>query len=575
MKIKGIAASDGYAIARAYKLSIVEIAIPEHLIENVDQSVSDFERALVVCAAEIEQIKIRTTCEIDLEHGEIFDAHLQMLNDPEIVDQTLQKIKGEQLNPAKAYHDVTTGVIKMFQAMDDDYFRERAADIKDVSQRMLAVLLNIDRKDHMAMTEDVVVIAYDLTPSETAQLDKEHCKGFVTDIGGRTSHSSIMARTLEIPAVVGTKNSTTHITDGDLVIVDGIAGEVIVNPSDELLGAYTKKMNNFNKKRAELQKMKGQPTTTSCHKHIELAANIGSPNDIDQVIDNDAEGIGLYRTEFLYMNKPQMPTEDEQFEAYKVVLEKMAPKPVVIRTLDIGGDKKLPYLELPQELNPFLGYRAIRLCLDQTHILETQLRALLRASVYGNLKIMFPMIATIEEFLSAKAIYEKQRESLIAEGVTISGDIELGIMVEIPATALLADQFAEVVDFFSIGTNDLIQYSFAADRMNERVAYLYQPYHPALLRLIKMVIDASHRAGKWTGMCGEMAGDSCAIPLLIGLGLDEFSMSATSVLSARKLIRQLDFNSAKTLATRALDMRSNDDVKKLVTEYLKEHIKND
>ena len=378
-----------------------------------------------------------------------------------------------------------------------------------------------------------------------------------------------MSRSLEIAAVVGTKSITQEVKQGDMIIVDGLTGEVIIDPTEDEVIAYQNKRERFFEDKQELQKLRDEETTTIDGRHAELAANIGTPNDLKGVIENGAEGIGLYRTEFLYMGRDEMPTEDEQFEAYKKVLETMEDKRVVVRTLDIGGDKELPYLNLPEEMNPFLGYRAIRLCLDQPDIFRPQLRALLRASAFGKLNIMFPMVATIQEFRDAKALLLEEKDNLTNEGIEVSDDIELGIMVEIPSTAALADVFAKEVDFFSIGTNDLIQYTMAADRMSERVSYLYQPYNPSILRLVKQVIEASHKEGKWTGMCGEMAGDEIAIPLLLGLGLDEFSMSATSVLKARRQIKGLSQNEMEELAQRAIDCATSEEVQDLVNQYAK------
>ena len=442
--------------------------------------------------------------------------------------------------------------------------KERAADIRDVSKRVLAHILGVDLPNPSLINESAVIVGNDLTPSDTAQLNKEFVQGFVTNIGGRTSHSAIMSRSLEIAAVVGTKSITEEVKQGDMIIVDGMSGDVIIDPTEDELIAYQNKRERFFEDKKELQKLRDAETVTVDGEHAELAANIGTPDDLYGVMENGAEGIGLYRTEFLYMGRDQMPTEDEQFEAYKKVLETMKDKRVVVRTLDIGGDKELPYLNLPKEMNPFLGYRAIRLCLDQQDIFRTQLRALLRASAYGKLNIMFPMVATIKEFRDAKAILLEEKDKLTSEGQEVADDIEVGIMVEIPSTAALADIFAKEVDFFSIGTNDLIQYTMAADRMSERVSYLYQPYNPAILRLVKQVIEASHKEGKWTGMCGEMAGDETAIPLLLGLGLDEFSMSATSILKARRQINGLSKNEMAELANRAINCATQDEVKELV-----------
>ena len=457
----------------------------------------------------------------------------------------------------------------MFEQMDNEYMRERAADIRDVTKRVLAQLLGVRIPNPGLIAEEVVIVAEDLTPSDTAQLNKQFAKGFTTDIGGRTSHSAIMARSMEIPAVVGTNSATKGIQNGDLVIVDGINGEVHINPTPEIVEQYKQTLAELELQKSEWALLKNEATVTRDGKHVELAANIGTPQDVDGVLDNGGEAVGLYRTEFLYMERDQLPTEEEQFDAYKTVLERMEGKPVVVRTLDIGGDKHLPYLNLPSEMNPFLGFRAIRLCLEEQDIFRTQLRALLRASSYGNLKIMFPMIATLEEFREAKTILLEEKQFLLNDGITVSEDIEIGIMVEIPSTAVLADQFAKEVDFFSIGTNDLIQYTMAADRMNEQVSYLYQPYNPAILRLVKMVIDAAHAEGKWAGMCGEMAGDEIAIPLLLGLGLDEFSMSAPSILKARNQIKDLDQNDMKQLAEEALHMQTSEEVMEYVKKVTK------
>jgi phosphotransferase system enzyme I (PtsI) len=450
--------------------------------------------------------------------------------------------------------------------MDNEYMRERAADIKDVTKRLLANIKGIRLADPSLIDEEVIIIAEDLTPSDTAQLDKKYVKGFITEIGGRTSHSAIMARSLEIPAVVGVGALLDKVEEGEMILLDGLEGDIIINPTKEELASYAEKSAEYETKKAEWAKLKDAKTISKDGHHFELGANIGSPEDLDGVLRNGGEGIGLFRTEFLYMGKNNFPTEEEQYLVYKEVLERMEGKPVVVRTLDIGGDKELPYLDMPKELNPFLGYRAIRLCLDRVEIFKVQLRALLRASVYGNLKVMFPMIATVNEFVKAKAILKEVERDLRAEGKEVSHDYEVGMMVEIPAAAILADQFAKVSDFFSIGTNDLIQYSFAADRMNETVGYLYQPYNPSLLRLIKMVIDAAHKEGKWAGMCGEVAGDTTAIPLLVGLGLDEFSMSATNILESRSLISKLDKKEMEVLAHEALNMSTNEAVKTLVEE---------
>ncbi len=570
MKLKGIAASNGIAIAKAYKLEDADLVIEKKKIENVDREINKFKNAIKVSQGELEKIRDKTKESINEESAAIFDAHIQIINDPELTNSVSKMVENEGVNSAYAMKEVSNTFITMFEAMDNEYMKERAADIRDVSKRVLAHILGVKISDPTLINEEVIVIADDLTPSDTAQLDKKYVRGFVTNIGGRTSHSAIMARSLEIPAVVGTKTILSDAKDGDIIILDGLSGEILINPGEDQIKEYEEKARKYEEQKAVWARLREEPSKTSDGHHVELAANIGSPKDVDGIISNGGEGVGLYRTEFLYMGRDSFPTEDEQFEAYKEVLERMEGKPVVIRTLDIGGDKELPYLEMPKEMNPFLGYRAIRLCLDRVELFKTQLRALLRASVYGNLKVMFPMIATIDEFLSAKNILLETKEELKRDEIEVSDDIEVGMMVEIPATAILADQFAKVVDFFSIGTNDLIQYTFAADRMNERVSYLYQPYNPSLLRLIKMVIDAAHKEGKWAGMCGEMAGDQIAIPILLGLGLDEFSMSATSILPARHLLSKLNKKEMEELALRVIGMKSNEEVIKLVEKYTTE-----
>ncbi|MDK9861038.1 phosphoenolpyruvate--protein phosphotransferase [Staphylococcus equorum] len=567
--INGIAASDGVAIAKAYLLVEPDLSYNSEKITDIDAEIAKFNDAIETSKVELTKIRNNAEKNLGADKAAIFDAHLLVLDDPELIQPIEDKIKNDQVNAPTALSEVTGQFITIFENMDNEYMKERAADIRDVSKRVLAHILGVELPNPSIIDESVVIIGNDLTPSDTAQLNKEFVQGFVTNIGGRTSHSAIMSRSLEIPAVVGTKSITEDVKQGDMIIVDGLTGEVIIDPTDDEVIAYENKRERFFEDKKELQKLRNEETKTIDGKHAELAANIGTPNDLTGVIENGAEGIGLYRTEFLYMGRDEMPTEDEQFEAYKKVLETMEDKRVVVRTLDIGGDKELPYLNLPEEMNPFLGYRAIRLCLDQPDIFRPQLRALLRASVYGKLNIMFPMVATINEFRDAKALLLEEKENLKQEGTDVSDDIELGIMVEIPSTAALADVFAKEVDFFSIGTNDLIQYTMAADRMSERVSYLYQPYNPSILRLVKQVIEASHKEGKWTGMCGEMAGDEIAIPLLLGLGLDEFSMSATSVLKARRQIKGLSQNEMEELSQRAINCASSEEVQELVEQYAK------
>ncbi|MFB1051298.1 phosphoenolpyruvate--protein phosphotransferase [Paraliobacillus sp. JSM ZJ581] len=564
--IKGIAASNGVAIAKVYKLEAPDLSFEKKIIDDVEAEVKRLNDALDISKRELEIIKENARKTLGDEHAEIFSAHLLVLGDPELINPMEDNIRTNKVNAESALDETATMFINMFKAMDNEYMRERAADIQDVTKRVMAHLLNVSFPDPALIDEEVVVIAEDLTPSDTAQLNKQFVKGFTTNIGGRTSHSAIMARSLEIPAVVGTKTITNDAKEGDIVIVDGIDGQVIINPSDEAIKQYEQKQADFEQQKEIWAKLKDEPTISADGSHVELVANIGTPEDVTGIINNGGEGVGLYRTEFLYMGKSELPTEDEQFEAYKSVLEQMGDKPVVVRTLDIGGDKELNYLDLPKEMNPFLGFRAIRLCLERDDIFRVQLRALLRASTYGNLKIMFPMIATLNEFREAKQLLLEEKENLQKEGVKVSDDIEVGIMVEIPSTAVIARQFAKEVDFFSIGTNDLIQYTMAADRMNERVSYLYQPYHPAILNLVNNVIEAAHAEGKWAGMCGEMAGDSIAIPILLGLGLDEFSMSATSILPARTQIKELSKKELASYKDQLLSMNTADEVEAFIRE---------
>lgn len=568
--LKGIAASDGIAAAKAYMLVQPDLSFTETSIDDPEAEVKRLDDALAASKKELELIKAKATENLGAEEAEVFEAHLTILADPELIGQIKDKINSDKVNAEAALKSVTDMFISMFESMTDNaYMQERAGDIRDVTKRVMSHLLGVTLPNPALINEEVVIVAHDLTPSDTAQLDRNFVKGFITDIGGRTSHSAIMSRTLEIAAVVGSGNATSEIKDGDMVIIDGIEGDAIVNPSEAQLAEYKQKAADFAAQKAEWKLLKDAKSVTADGKEVTLAANIGTPDDVVGANDNGAEAVGLFRSEFLYMNSAELPTEDEQFEAYKKAIEGMNGKQVVVRTMDIGGDKELPYLPLPEEENPFLGYRAIRISLDRQDIFRTQLRALLRASAFGRLAIMFPMIATVNEFKQAKAIFEEEKVNLVAAGVKVSDDIEVGMMMEIPAAAMIADKLAKYADFFSIGTNDLIGYTMAADRGNERVSYLYQPYNPSILRLVKRIIDASHAEGKWTGMCGEMAGDQVAVPLLAGLGLDEFSMSATSILKTRSLMKTLDTTKMQELADKALDCETAEEVIALVEEYTK------
>lgn len=568
-KLKGIAASSGIAIGKAFRLVEPDLSFEKRTIEESDAEIARLHESVKQAKSQIEAIKEDARENLGDDKAAIFEAHLLILNDPEIIRLTEDKISNAKVNAETALMETTDMFIEQFEQLDNEYMCERAADIRDVRKRILASLLNVTIPNPSLINEQVIIIANDLTPSDTAQLNRNFVKGFATDLGGKTSHSAIMARSLEIPAVVGTRTATKNIANDEMIILDGLSGEVYINPPEELIESYKGKLAEYDRQLLEWAKLVNEPSVTKDGVQVELAANIGTPNDVESALDNGAEGVGLFRTEFLYMDSYELPSEEFQFEAYKSVLTRMNGKPVVVRTLDIGGDKQLPYFNLPKEMNPFLGLRAIRLCLRETDVFRTQLRALLRASAYGNLKIMFPMIATLDEFRQAKQLFLDEKEKLTAEGIPTSDSIELGIMVEIPSTAVLADQFAKEVDFFSIGTNDLIQYTMAADRMNENVSYLYQPYNPSILRLVKMVIDAAHKEGKRAGMCGEMAGDETAIPLLLGLGLDEFSMSATSILKVRSILRKLSKVEMEELAEKALQLSTVDEVVELVENAVK------
>ncbi|MFG5433057.1 phosphoenolpyruvate--protein phosphotransferase [Enterococcus faecalis] len=571
--LKGIAASDGVAVAKAYLLVQPDLSFNKTSVEDTEAEATRLDDALAKSTEELQAIRDKAAQSLGEAEAQVFDAHLMVLSDPEMVGQIKQNIQDNKVNAEAALKEVTDMYIGMFEAMDDNaYMQERAADIRDVAKRILAHLLGVTLPNPSMINEEVIVVAHDLTPSDTAQLDRTYVKAFVTDIGGRTSHSAIMARSLEIPAIVGTKEITDKVKAGDILAVNGIIGDVIIDPTDAEKSEFEAEAKAYADQKAEWDKLKNAETVTADGKHVELVANIGTPKDLAGVHKNGGEAVGLYRTEFLYMDSSDFPTEEDQYQAYKAVLEGMEGKPVVVRTMDIGGDKELPYLTLPHEMNPFLGYRALRISLSELGdgMFRTQMRALLRASVHGNLRIMFPMVATLKEFRAAKAIFEDEKQKLVNEGVEVSNDIQVGIMIEIPAAAVLADKFAKEVDFFSVGTNDLIQYTMAADRMNERVSYLYQPYNPSILRLIKNVIDAAHAEGKWAGMCGEMAGDQTAVPLLLGMGLDEFSMSATSILKTRSLMKRLDTTKMAELADRALkECDTMEEVVALVEEYTK------
>ncbi len=533
---KGIVASKGFAIGKAFVKSSEEYQAGNEPSVSTAEEVTKLQSAIENAKNELVKLREKTRIEMGNQEAAIFDSHLMFLDDPEFTGSAINNVQAQGITAAKAVHDIMNTYVEVFANIEDEYLRERVADLKDVGGRLLKNLQGKPDSGLDELPQNVVVVAHDLTPSDTAQMDKSKVVAFITDTGGPTSHSAIMARTLEIPAVVGLENITELVKTGDRIIVDGFEGGVIINPDEATLVTYKDKKNQLEMERNQLKSLIHTPVITKTGKCIVLAGNIGRPEDVTKVLAAGAEGIGLFRTEFLYMEREKLPTEEDQFQAYKQVAEVMGDKPVVIRTLDIGGDKKLPYLPLPEEMNPFLGLRAIRLCLNRKDLFKTQLRALLKATVYGNIQIMFPMISSVEEFLKAKGIVKECMAELEAEKKPFNEKVQIGIMIEIPSAALLAEELAKEADFFSIGTNDLTQYTLAVDRMNKNVSYLYNPMHPAVLHLIKITIEAAHKEGKWCGICGEMAGDPNAIPILLGYGMDEFSMSASMILEARRTI---------------------------------------
>lgn len=568
--IKGIAASDGIGIAKAYLLIDPDLSFEKKKINDPVAEYDRVEKAFSASIADLATIKQNAKSRLSDEELEVFDAHIAILSDPEMKSQIKDEIESQHVSAEEAMTDVTTDFANVLAAMTDNkYMQERAADVKDVAKRALSHLLGKQLPDIAAISEPVVIIAKEITPSDTSQMDAKFVKGLATDLGGRTSHAAIMARTLRIPAVVGSENVTSSVKSGDMVIVDGLHGNIIIDPSQAEIDEYQKKATAFEKERAEWAKLVDAPSASKDGKHFEIAANIGTPDDVADAVKQGADGVGLFRSEFLYMSSDHLPTEDEQFEAYKKAVVGMKGKPVVVRTLDIGGDKPLDYLPLPEEMNPFLGYRAIRICLHRPDIFKTQLRALIRASEFGPVEIMFPMIATLAELRQAKSIYQECKDELQKDHPGLGDSVKIGMMIEVPLAALYADQLAKEVDFFSIGTNDLIQYCFAADRGNDAVSYLYQPLNPAFLRLIKHVIDAAHANNTKAAMCGEMAGDQLAMPLLLGMGLDEYSMSASSILRTRSMMKDLDTKECAKWANDAINLcYTADEVEEMVKTRL-------
>lgn len=572
IQVHGIGASAGIAIARAQVWKKQDQIIGQE-VKSPEQELARFKKASEQALSGLATLHEQTKQRLGQKEADIFQAHMMLLQDPELIGQIEVLLAAGNINAEAAVQQVTGELATLFSSLEDEYMRERAADIRDVGQRLLSCLQQVARdhrqgaaREEIGTLDAVIVVAHDLSPSDTAQLDTGLIKGFATQIGGGTSHSAIMARALGIPAVVGLGQALEQVEDGDLIVLDGTAGLLCLRPDEEELSSYEQKRADWLREKKRQARWAELPTVTQDGHRVEVGANIGHPDECQAVQQVGGEGIGLFRSEFLFMNRASMPDEEEQFQAYRQVAQDMNGKPVVIRTLDIGGDKELPYMNLQSELNPFLGYRAIRLCLDREELFLTQLRAILRASHYGSVKLMYPMIATLEEWRAANRLLAEAKETLARAGIPFDPAIEVGLMIEVPAAALASELFARDADFLSIGTNDLIQYTLACDRMNEQVSGLYQPFHPAVLRLIRQVIDAAHRYGRRVSMCGEMASDPLAIPLLLGMGLDGFSMSASSVLAARELINQLSFEEMKELAEAALKLEGQEQVKALLLE---------
>ncbi|HEQ1857504.1 TPA: phosphoenolpyruvate-protein phosphotransferase PtsI [Providencia alcalifaciens] len=570
--ISGILVSPGFAFGQALILKEDPIVVSTRKItdEQIDKEIQNFIDGRNKSAEQLSLIKDKAEKNLGAEKAEIFEGHIMLLEDEELEQEIVSLIKGDKKTADAAVYSVIEDQAQALEALDDEYLKERAADVRDIGKRLLRNILNMPIVDLSAITEEVILVAPDLTPSETAQLNLDKVLGFITDLGGRTSHTSIMARSLEIPAIVGTTDATSKVKSGDFIVLDGVNNTIYLNPSESEIDKLKAFRNEYQQEKEELAKLKDLPAMTLDGHQVEVCANIGTVRDVAGAERNGAEGVGLYRTEFLFMDRDALPTEEEQFQAYKAVAEAMGSQAVIVRTMDIGGDKDLPYMNLPKEENPFLGWRAIRICLDRKEILHSQLRAILRASKFGKLRIMFPMVISVEEVRELKAELEMLKEQLREEGKAFDEAIEVGIMVETPAAAIIAHHLAKEVDFFSIGTNDLTQYTLAVDRGNELISHLYNPMSPAVLNLIKQVIDASHAEGKWTGMCGELAGDERATLLLLGMGLDEFSMSAISIPRIKKLIRNANFADTKALAEQALAQPTADELMKLVDTFIQE-----
>ncbi len=570
--ITGIPASPGIVFGKALVLKEEKIVLDTQKIseDQVEAEVARFYAGREAAVEQLNSIHQRALKSLGEEKAAIFEGHLMILEDEELEEEIIDYLRSNKVNASVAASKIIDQQVEMLSEIDDEYLKERAGDIRDIGNRLIKNILGMHIVDLGDITEESILVAYDLTPSETAQLNLEKVLGFITDIGGRTSHTSIMARSLELPAIVGTNDVTARVNTGDYLILDAVNNRVYVNPTQAEIDELKTLEAKLAEEKAELAKLKDLPAVTLDGHKVEVVANIGTIRDCEGAHRNGAEGVGLYRTEFLFMDRDQLPSEEEQFIAYKEVVEAMEGRLVVLRTMDIGGDKELPYLNLPKEMNPFLGWRAVRIALDRREILHAQLRAVLRASAFGKLAVMFPMIISVEEIRELKSVLETLKAELRAEGKAFDENIQVGVMVETPSAAVNAKFLAKEVDFFSIGTNDLTQYTLAVDRGNELISHLYNPMSPSVLGLIKQVIDASHAEGKWTGMCGELAGDERATLLLLGMGLDEFSMSAISVPHIKKLVRSVSYQEAKALADEALQKPTTAEIEQLIQAFLAE-----